>query len=177
MTRRHLLAAGAAFVALPTLALPRRARAAQGPVRTLSFLHTHTGEALSLVYAAGGSYVTEALARINWLLRDFRNGETRPIDPELLDRLHTLAEVTGTRGPYEVISGYRSPETNAALRRHRGGVASHSLHLEGRAIDIRLPDVPLPDLRDAALSLRAGGVGYYADSRFVHVDTGRLRRW
>jgi len=177
LTRRRFLAAGATFVALPLLGLPRRARADAGSLRTLSFLHTHTGEALSLAYAAGDAYLPEALARINWLLRDFRNGEIKPIDPQLLDQLHTLAAVTGTGAPYEIISGYRSPETNSLLHRHSEGVATHSLHLEGRAIDIRLPDVSLGDLRDAALSLRAGGVGYYAHSQFVHLDTGRVRRW
>jgi uncharacterized protein YcbK (DUF882 family) len=139
--------------------------------------HTHTGESLSLAYAHGDAYLPDALARLNWFLRDFRNGESRPIDPQLLDRLHLLGELTGTRAPFEVISGYRSPATNAALQQRGGGVASHSLHLEGRAIDVRLADVALADLRDAATSLRAGGVGFYPESRFVHLDTGRTRRW
>lgn len=177
MTRRRFLAAGVALVAFPSLLLPRRAGASSGAVRTLSFRHTHTGETLSLAYAAGDAYLPEALARINWLLRDFRNDKTKPIDPQLLDQLHTLAVVIGTAASYEVISGYRSPETNALLHRHHGGVATHSLHLEGRAIDVRLADAPLADLRDAALSLRAGGVGYYAQSQFVHLDTGKVRRW
>jgi uncharacterized protein YcbK (DUF882 family) len=172
MTRRSVLAA-----ALPLLVLPRRARADARAVRTLSFRHTHTGETLSLAYAAGDMYFPGALARIDWLLRDFRNGQTRAIDPQLLDQLHTLAAVTGTGAPYEIISGYRSAETNELLHRRSGGVAAHSLHLQGRAIDLRLADVPLGDLRDAALSLRAGGVGYYAQSQFVHLDTGRVRRW
>jgi uncharacterized protein YcbK (DUF882 family) len=175
--RRRFLAAGAAFLASPFLALPRRAHANSESARTLSFRHTHTGELLSLTYAAGDAYVTEALARVNWFLRDFRNGESRAIDPQLLDQLHTLSAATGTRAPYEVISGYRSPATNEMLQRHGGGVATHSLHLEGRAIDIRLADVPLADLRDAATSLRAGGVGFYARSQFVHLDTGTVRRW
>jgi uncharacterized protein YcbK (DUF882 family) len=132
---------------------------------------------LSLAYAAGDAYLSEALARVNWFLRDFRNGESRAIDPQLLDQLHALSAVTGARTPYEVISGYRSPATNELLQRRGGGVATHSLHLEGRAIDVRLADVPLADLRDAATSMRAGGVGYYAQSQFVHLDTGRVRRW
>lgn len=177
LTRRRLLAAGATFLALPLLTLPRRARANPAPSRALSFRHTHTGEALSLTYAIGDAYVPAALARIDWFLRDFRNDQIRAIDPRLLDQLHLLAAVTGTRAPYDVISGYRSAETNAFLHEHHGGVATHSLHLQGRAIDLRLADVPLADLRDAALSLRAGGVGYYAQSQFVHVDTGRVRRW
>lgn len=184
-SRRRVLAAGAAIIASPLLALPRRARAnaasvptsVPASVRTLSFRHTHTGEVLSLAYAAGDAYLTEALARVSWFLRDFRNGESRAIDPQLLDQLHTLSAVTGTRASYEVISGYRSPATNELLQRRGGGVATHSLHLEGRAIDVRLADVPLADLRDAATSLHAGGVGFYAQSQFVHLDTGRVRRW
>ena len=112
-------------------------------------------------------------------LRDFRNGATHAIDPGLLDQLNALAAATATRAPFQVISGYRSPATNEMLRRAGHGVATGSLHLQGQAIDIRLADVELTDLRDAALSLRAGGVGYYpsADSDFVHIDTGRVRRW
>jgi uncharacterized protein YcbK (DUF882 family) len=175
--RRRFHTAGAAFLASPLLALPRGARANPVSTRTLSFRHTHTGEVLSLAYAAGDAYLPEALARVNWFLRDFRNGESKPIDPQLLDQLHTLSSIIGTKAPYEVISGYRSPATNELLQRRGGGVATHSLHLEGRAIDIRLVDLPLADLRDAAVSLRSGGVGFYAQSQFVHLDTGRVRRW
>jgi len=176
--RRRLLTAAAALCAAPLLALPRHAHATSGVARTVSFRHTHTGESLSLAYAHGDTYLPDALARVNWFLRDFRNGESRPIDPQLLDRLHLLGELTGTRAPFDVISAYRSPATNEALqRRGGGGVASRSLHLEGRAIDVRLDDVALADLRDAATSLRAGGVGFYPESRFVHLDTGRMRRW
>lgn len=176
-TRRRLLSAGAAFAVAPLLALPVSARAAAARARTLRFLHTHTGETLSLAYAVADAYLTSALARVDWFLRDFRNGESRPIDPRLLDQLHALSELTGTSAPYEVISGYRSPATNALLQRRGGGVATHSLHLEGRAIDVRLGDVPLADLREAAMSIRAGGVGFYPQSRFVHLDTGPIRRW
>jgi uncharacterized protein YcbK (DUF882 family) len=175
--RRRLLAAAVASLAASLLALPRSSRANAGSPRTLSLRHTHTGESLSLAYAHGHTYLPDALARVSWFLRDFRNGESRAIDPQLLDRLHTLSALTGTRAPFDVISGYRSPETNEALRRRGGGVASQSLHLEGRAIDVRLADVPLTDLRDAATSLRAGGVGFYPETRFVHLDTGRMRRW
>jgi len=158
------------------LVLPRRAFAA-GAVRALSLHNTHTDEALTLAYAQGGSYLSGALAAFNKLLRDFRTGESHPIDPGVLDQLHTLVAITGTRQPIQIISGYRSPQTNQKLREHGGGVARHSLHLEGRAIDIRFPDVKLADLRDAALSLKAGGVGYYAQPSFVHVDSGPIRRW
>jgi uncharacterized protein YcbK (DUF882 family) len=175
--RRRMLRAGAVLLAAPLLAHPRQSRANAESLRTLSFRNTHTGEFLSVDYALGETYLNDALGRVNWFLRDFRNGESRAIDPKLLDQLHLLARLTRTNTPYDVISGYRSPATNEFLRRHSGGVAEHSLHLEGRAIDIRLADVPLSDLRDAATSLRAGGVGFYPQPRFVHLDTGSVRRW
>ena len=175
--RRRLVTSAAALCAAPLLALAQHAHANAGVPRIVSFRHTHTGESLSLAYAHGDAYLPDALARVNWFLRDFRNGESRPIDPQLLDRLHLLGELTGTRAPFDVISAYRSPATNEALQRRGSGVASRSLHLEGRAIDVRLADVALADLRDAATSLRAGGVGFYPESRFVHLDTGRMRRW
>jgi uncharacterized protein YcbK (DUF882 family) len=176
-SRRRLLTAGAVAVAAPLLVFSRRSAASMASSRTLAFRHTHTGESLSIAFAQGERYVAEALARVNWLLRDFRNGAVQPIDPQLLDQLHAVAQLTGSSAPFEVISGYRSPATNEALHRKSRGVATNSLHLEGRAIDVRLPDVPLADLRDAALSLKSGGVGFYAESRFVHLDTGRVRRW
>jgi uncharacterized protein YcbK (DUF882 family) len=181
--RRRLLGAAAALVAGAALLRPHPARAtaaasgADAEARTLSFVHTHTGEQVSLVYATRHAYVPDALAALDWFLRDFRNAAVHPIDPGLFDQLHTLATITGTRTPFQVISGYRSPATNRQLRAQSGGVAERSLHLEGRAIDVRLADVPLADLRDAARSLRAGGVGYYAASQFVHLDTGAVRRW
>lgn len=175
--RRRIVGAAAALLASPMLVLSRPSRANRGSVRALSFRRTHTGEALSIAYAEGDSYLPQALARVNWFLRDFRTREVGTIDPQLLDQLHALAAVTGSRTPYEVISGYRSTATNQALRRRGGRVAAHSLHLEGQAIDIRLADVSLADLRDASISLRAGGVGYYPQSQFVHLDTGRVRRW
>lgn len=175
--RRRALLGVVAALAFPMLALPRRSRAGAAAARELSFLHTHTGEALTIAYARGDAYLPVALARIDRLLRDFRTGEVSPIDPQLLDQLHSLITVTGSRRAFEVISAYRSRSTNEALRKRARGVASHSLHLQGRAIDIRLADVPLADLRDAAVSLHAGGVGFYPQSQFVHVDTGRVRRW
>ena len=175
--RRFVTGLGAALAA-PFIAFPLRAGATEAP-RTLQFLHTHTNEALEITYAVAGRYVSTALETVRHFLRDFRNGAMHDIDPALLDQLHRLAAATSTRAPFEVISGYRSPETNAMLQRQGHGVASNSLHLQGRAIDIRLADVALEDLRDAALSMRAGGVGYYpsTDSNFVHIDTGRVRRW
>lgn len=126
---------------------------------------------------ARGRYLPTALSAVSHLLRDFRTGDEHPIDPRLLDLLHALHVSIGSQRPFEIISGYRSPGTNAMLRTHGGGVASGSLHMQGRAIDLRVGDVPLASLRDAALALRRGGVGYYPTSNFVHVDTGRVRRW
>jgi uncharacterized protein YcbK (DUF882 family) len=145
--------------------------------RVLSFVHAHTGERLSIAYWADGDYLAPGLARIDRFLRDFRTGERHAIDPALLDQLHDLRQATGSSAPFQVISGYRSPETNEALRAHRGGQARRSLHMQGRAIDVRLADVATSSLRDAALELGRGGVGYYPAEGFVHVDTGAVRRW
>jgi uncharacterized protein YcbK (DUF882 family) len=178
IARRRLVFLGAVALAAPMLAVSRKTRASEGP-RSLAFEHLHTGETLSLVYAVGDKYVGAAMERVKLFLRDFRNGATHVIDPALLDQLHALAAATATKAPFQVISGYRSPATNALLQREGHGVATASLHLQGQAIDIRLADVALADLHDAALSLRAGGVGYYPapSSDFVHVDTGAVRRW
>ena len=145
--------------------------------RSLRFHHTHTGESVAVEYFSCGSYLPDALETINRHLRDFRTGEEHAIDPALLDLLHRIQAATHTSAPFEVISGYRSPKTNQILREKSSGVAASSLHMQGKAIDIRLRDVPLSGLRTAALDLRAGGVGYYPDSQFVHVDTGRVRTW
>lgn len=169
-TRRRLLALGAA-----TLALPLPAAAARP--RSLSFLHLHTGERLTSTYFADGSYLRPELDAIDHVLRDHRTNEVRPIDPSLLDLVHELVRALGSNSPIEVISGYRSPATNAMLAAGSGRVARHSLHMDGMAIDLRLGDVRLAHLRDAALAMRAGGVGYYPRSDFVHVDTGRVRSW
>jgi uncharacterized protein YcbK (DUF882 family) len=177
LSRRRFLALASA--AAPAVVIPRdvwAAGAAAGP-RVLSLAHLHTGERLNVEYFDRGAYVPDALQAIEKVLRDFRTGDTHAIDPGLLDLLHRLSIETGTSRPFEVISGYRSPATNAMLRSHGDGVASGSLHMQGKAIDIRLGDVRLPALRNAALDLRGGGVGYYPTSNFVHVDTGRVRRW
>lgn len=155
----------------------QRALAATDP-RSLSLDHTHTREQLSIVYAQGGRYLPQALTSLNTFLRDHYSGEIGIIDPRLLDLLHSMKTELGASRPFQVISGYRCPATNAALRNTRGGgVATRSLHMDGKAIDIRLPGVALADLRDAALALRAGGVGYYPREQFVHIDTGRVRSW
>lgn len=176
--RRFLHAALAAPVlasAAPLYAAPHYT-AAFAP-RELHFLHTHTGEKLAVEYCSGTGYLPDALATVNQFLRDFRTGEVHDIDPSLLDLLHRVRSLTESTRPFEVISGYRSPVTNATLRQRSEGVAAHSLHMVGQAIDIRLNDVPLKTLREAALSIKGGGVGYYAASNFVHVDTGRVRFW
>jgi uncharacterized protein YcbK (DUF882 family) len=174
------LGAGAAAAAL----IPSRAHAApaaaKAPERVLAFFNTHTGERLKTAYCCGGVYQPAALDEINHILRDFRANEVKPIDPRLLDLLHELGGTLETGQPFHVISGYRSPHTNALLRSRGGaqtGVASRSLHMVGKAIDIRLPGVKLDHLRGAARSLKLGGVGYYPSSNFVHVDTGRVRYW
>jgi uncharacterized protein YcbK (DUF882 family) len=174
------VAAAAALTPLRTSAAPAAAAARKAPVRTLSFLHTHTGERLKATYCCDGKYDPEALKAVNLLLRDFRVNEIREIDPALLDLLHELSGTLESDQPFHVISGYRSPATNQLLRERGGshsGVASSSLHMVGKAIDIRLPGVKLDNLRAAARSLKLGGVGYYPSSNFVHVDTGRTRYW
>jgi uncharacterized protein YcbK (DUF882 family) len=145
--------------------------------RSLSFYHTHTQKSLEITYAVGGEYVESALEEVNDFLADFRTGDAIVMDPELLDLIYDVRASLGSNGTFEVISAYRSPETNQMLRDAGRGVAKKSQHLLGKAIDVRLRNVDSSDLRDAALSLRRGGVGYYEKSNFVHIDTGRVRRW
>ncbi len=174
------LHAAATTAALPALLIPGRALAAAP--RQLALAHTHTREDIDVVYAVGPHYEAPALRRLDHFLRDHYSGEVGRIEPALHDLLHalrtTLGPVGGAPGTFHVISGYRSPRTNAHLQSTRGGgVATRSLHMSGQAIDVRLPGVPLADLRDAAIALGRGGVGYYPREQFVHVDTGRVRRW
>ena len=145
--------------------------------RELPFRHTHTGESLSLLCTSGGAFDTVGLDRVDHFLRDFRTGEVHQIDPGLLEFLRDLHRETGSHGVFEVISGFRSPATNRMLRGKSRDVAKKSLHMQGRAIDVRLTDVSTDDLRDAAVHLKRGGVGYYRNSDFVHLDTGRFRTW
>jgi uncharacterized protein YcbK (DUF882 family) len=182
LNRRAFLGYGALAGAAALVPGRAHASAAGGRrrERVLSFFNTHTGERLRTAYCCDGVYQPEALAQVNHILRDFRQNEVRPIDPQLLDLLHELGGTLETDQPFHIISGYRSPSTNALLREHGGshtGVASKSLHMVGKAIDIRVPGVKLDHLRGAARSLQLGGVGYYPSSNFVHVDTGRVRFW
>ena len=174
--RRRFLQFGAC-AALGLIAAPAWAKPHPGNTRALAFYNTHTGETLRTDYWAHGGYLPEALADINHILRDHRTTEVKAIDPQLLDLLYTLQVSLSSRQAFHIISGYRSPATNAFLHANSSGVATHSLHIDGMAADIYLPDRPLGQLRQAALALRGGGVGYYPQSNFVHVDVGRVRQW
>ena len=172
--RRHFVV-GAGFALL----VRKPAFAMDQSVRALSFDNIHTGERLELEYWREGAYLPEALSAVNRILRDFRTGDIRPIAPQLLDLLYGLRGTLETRAPVSVISGYRSPATNAMLRgeREHSGVAAKSLHMQGMAIDIRITGRSLASIHSAALAMRGGGVGYYPVSDFVHVDVGRVRTW
>ncbi len=183
--RRRWLRAGAAHAAriataaaMPALALASNVRAKPTGTRRLALVHTHTHERIDLVYARAERPITGAIDALNRFLRDHYTGEVGTIDPDVLDLLFALHRALESDRPFEIISAYRSESTNARLRRRgQGGVAKRSLHMQGRAIDVRLPGASLADLRDAARSLRIGGVGFYPDGNFVHVDTGRVRYW
>ena len=173
---RHTTGLAAVAAAIWPVAGP--VRAATADTRRLLLAHTHTGERVDLVYAEGGRHRPDALGALNRFLRDHYSGAVGLIDPGLLDLVWDVQQALGHRGEVQIISGYRSPLTNERLRTTRGGgVARHSLHMDGRAVDVRLSGVPLAELRDAARALQAGGVGYYADENFVHLDTGRVRTW
>ena len=159
---------------------PSQVAAQAGREYRLRFYHTHTRERLDIVYRHGDAYAPEALAELDHFLRDHRTGEIRHFDPRVFDLLHDLtAAVNDSDGEIDVICGYRTPWSNEFLRSRSAhtGVARHSLHMQAEAIDIRLPGVQTSVVRDAALRLHRGGVGYYAASDFVHVDVGRVRRW
>ena len=157
--------------------LPISSSAPAEDVRDLAFFHTHTAEKLSVTYYVDGEYVDTAIGELNHFLRDFRTGDETAMDPGVLDILFDIQQNSGSTGVYQVISAYRSPATNEMLRGRSGGVARNSQHLLGKAIDVRLTDLDTATLRDVALSLKRGGVGYYSESDFVHVDTGPVRRW
>lgn len=180
LTRRGFLTslAGAAM----TLAAPG-VIASVAPVavpardRELSFYNTHTGEKLSATFWSDGEYLDDGIEEISWLLRDHRAGESNPMDPKLLDLLYQLQAKVEHQGEFHVISGYRSPVTNEMLNKQSSGVAKRSYHMLGQAIDVRIPSFDTRQLHKAAKSLKAGGVGYYSSSDFVHLDIGRVRYW
>jgi uncharacterized protein YcbK (DUF882 family) len=145
--------------------------------KTLFLEHEHTGDSLKLTYFEQGHYVHGALEEINFLMRDYHTDDVHPIDTALLDQLFDLNEILGINKPIHIVSGYRSPFTNAQLRRNTPGVAEHSFHMQGRAIDIRIEGVHARTIKDAALSMVQGGVGYYPYNNFVHLDTGDIRTW
>lgn len=145
--------------------------------RHLSFFHTHTGESLDILHAPGNRPASSVQKALNTFLRDFRTDDIHAIDPGLLNILSNIQRVSGSRGTIEVISGYRSKQTNQALRSKSHGVAKKSFHMKGQAIDIRITDLPTRKVRDIATALGLGGVGYYAKSDFIHLDTGHFRTW
>lgn len=148
------------------------------PEHRLRLFHTHTGDRIDIVYRRGDTYLPEAIAKLDYFLRDFRTGDVRHFDPKLYDILEALTVSMGRAGAeIDIVCGYRSPWTNEFLRSHTSGVAKNSLHIQAEAIDLRIPGVDTLKLRRAALALRRGGVGYYPHSDFIHVDTGRVRQW
>ncbi len=179
MMQRRAFLKSSLFLAAPTLSIPALANAAQAAPgeRTLRLYNTHTGEKLSTTFWAEGEFIPDAMKDINKVLRDHRNNKVAEMDPELLLLLTQLNGKLDNNKELHIISGYRSPESNAKLHAASGGVAKRSLHMDAKAIDIRLPGKDLRMLHKAAMSLKGGGVGYYADSQFVHMDTGRVRYW
>lgn len=180
LSRRRFLShalAGVAVLPVASAALARSPAPGSRSERWLELLNTHTGETVSVAYRSAGGLVRSALGRLDWLLRDHRAGEQRPMDAALFDQLADLAVAAGHDPRFEIISGYRSPRTNERLAAAGRGVARRSLHMEGRAVDVRLRGVACAELRDLAIAMQRGGVGYYASSDFVHLDTGRVRRW
>jgi uncharacterized protein YcbK (DUF882 family) len=175
--RRRLLGLGLGAASVGLLPLPALASLPQTGDRSLAFFNTHTSETLKATYWRGGQADRGALKDIDFILRDFRSGDIHRIDVKLLDLLSELHRRSGAKQPFQIISGYRSPKTNAMLAAESKGVATHSMHIEGKAIDIRVADVDLRKLYKTAVTMKAGGVGIYPGSNFVHVDTGRVRYW
>ncbi len=169
-----------AFGSLSALGAPSIVQAAYtglGRDKTLSLEHHHTGETLKLTYFERGRYIRGALEEVSYFLRDYHNDAVHNVDPALLDQLYDVKLLLGLNKPFHIVSGYRSPQTNASLRRHSHGVARNSLHMQGKAVDIRVEGVSPRTIRDAAMALQVGGVGYYPYSNFVHLDTGDIRTW
>jgi uncharacterized protein YcbK (DUF882 family) len=181
LARRSLFKLGlgalGAGLAAPGFALADSDAAPAPDMRSISLDNLHTGEKLRAVFWADGDYIPDVLDAVNLHLRDYRTGDIHPIDPRLLDLLDALASSADAGAPFQVISGYRSPATNAMLRERSEEVAKKSFHMQGMAIDIRLPGRDLSQLHLAALGLGRGGVGYYPESDFIHVDVGPVREW
>jgi uncharacterized protein YcbK (DUF882 family) len=177
INRRALLKNGAALAGASLASWSGPVWAAEREVRRIALTNLHTGEHLDTVYFRDGDYVNPALDQIQNVLRDFRNGEHHAIDPKLMDYLVDVAAKVGSKPSFSVISGYRSPETNEKLHEKSSGVSQHSLHMQGRAIDVRINGVDCAALAASALDLKRGGVGYYRASNFVHLDTGAVRTW
>jgi uncharacterized protein YcbK (DUF882 family) len=175
--RRSFLKSSVALASALSLPSLSRAATAAPHERSLRFYNTHTGETLRTMFWAEGQFIPEALQDINRVLRDHRSNTVANMDPELMLLLDKVSSQFSNNEVIHVISGYRSPETNRKLAEASGGVAKHSMHLEGKAIDIRLPGRDLAQLHKAAMALKGGGVGYYPTSQFVHMDTGRVRHW
>lgn len=179
-TRRQVLKTGfvGMLAGVAPLVLPVRAQAGRSYAsHHVAFRNAYTGDSFSGVYRVGDRYLPDAFERINYVLRDIRTGEVFPMDPHLIDILSMLHQNSYSHEKFEVLSGYRSPKTNAMLRRTSSGVAENSLHMYGQAIDMRLPGLQTIELRNMAIGLRVGGVGYYPKSDFVHVDTGEVSIW
>jgi uncharacterized protein YcbK (DUF882 family) len=176
-SRRRVLQASGALAGLSAAGLVGQARGEESASRRIALTNLHTDERLDIEYFRDGDYVAEALTAIEVLLRDFRTGERHAIDPMLMDYLADVAHAVGVDPVFSVISGYRSPQTNARLHEQSAEVAVHSLHMEGRAIDVRVAGIDCAGLAARAVDLKRGGVGYYRASDFVHLDTGAFRTW
>ena len=176
-SRRRVLRAAGMMAGVSAAGFLEGVAAEETGSRRIVLKNLHTPESLDIVYRRGGDYVPEAIAALEVLLRDYRTGARHPIDPALMDYLFEVAHLAGAEPVYSVISGYRSPQTNEMLHEKSGGVSSHSLHMEGRAIDVRLHGIDCASLAEKALAMQRGGVGYYNRSDFVHLDTGRFRTW
>ena len=186
-SRRRVLKSGGALAGVSAAGLlvrPAQSREAPAPApgsatssRRIALLNLHTGERLDIEYCRDGAYVPQALSAIEVCLRDYRTGDRHAIDPALMDYLHDVGRAAGVDPAFSVISGYRSPQTNSMLHERSSGVAQHSLHMEGRAIDVRVTGIDCAELAARALDLKRGGVGYYRASDFVHLDTGAFRTW
>ncbi len=177
--RRDMLRLGLAGIlgSVVPLSFVKSVEASTGGAWRVAFRNNHTGESFNGVYRVGNKYLPDAFERLNYVLRDYRNGEIFPMDPRVIDVMAVIQKKAGQKQPVDVLSGYRSPKTNAGLRMESSGVAKNSFHMYGQALDMRIKGFDTRKLRTLATGLKAGGVGYYPNSDFVHVDTGTVRSW